>query len=187
MKLICGLGNPGKKYEKTRHNIGFEIVKQVAGKLGLGRAKAKFDGEIVEGIYEGEKLILLCPLTYMNESGRSVTQATRFFDLNESSELLVICDDFNLEVGKLRFRTKGSSGGQKGLENIIQRLGTKEFCRLRLGIGAPPENWNVPDYVLSRFGKEEKEIIETAVSRAAQAALFWFVHGIEKSMNEFNG
>lgn len=186
MKLICGLGNPGKKYENTRHNVGFDVLKEIASKLMLERPKAKFDGEVLEGIYESEKLILICPLTYMNDSGKSVAQAARFFDLDETSELLIVCDDFNLDCGKLRFRAKGSSGGQKGLESIINRLGTSDFHRLRVGIGKPPENWKVPDYVLSRFSGDDKEIIKESVVRSAEAALVWASKGINEAMNKFN-
>ena len=185
MKLIVGLGNPGPKYAHTRHNIGFEVVAEIAKRFETGRAKSRFHGETVDFLAANEKVVLLSPLTYMNESGRSVRAAVDFFQLNEKSELLVVCDDFNLDFAKLRFRGKGSSGGQRGLEDIIRHLG-EHFCRLRVGIGAPPAGWKVTDYVLSRFRDEEAEELRNCVKRAADAALFWAARGVQEAMNRFN-
>jgi peptidyl-tRNA hydrolase, PTH1 family len=126
------------------------------------------------------------PLTYMNESGRSVQAAVKFFGIDAATELLVVCDDFNLELGTLRFRAEGSSGGQKGLQNIIDRLGNQKFPRLRVGVGSPPEQWSVTDFVLSRFFASEQETMLIAVKTAAEAILCWVQMGLSKTMNRFN-
>ena len=183
--LIVGLGNPGKKYEGTRHNVGFDVLGRLAQAIGEGRAKARFEGETVEGTLSGRKAILLTPLTYMNLSGRSVRAACDFYKLPLGS-ILVVCDDLSLPLGKLRIRPKGSAGGQKGLQNIIQQLGSQEVPRLRLGIGAAPPQWDVADYVLSKFGKEDKVVMDEAYHRAVEAIRCWARDGVAESMNRFN-
>jgi PTH1 family peptidyl-tRNA hydrolase len=185
MKLIVGLGNPGRKYAATRHNVGFEVVAELARRFATGKVKEKFQAESVEASIDGEAALLLCPQTYMNKSGSSVQPARDFYKL-ENHELLVICDDFNLALAKLRFRARGSSGGQKGLADVIRRLGTEEFSRLRIGIGPPPEGWDVADYVLSKFDKVDLPEMEQAVLRAADAVVAWTREGIEYCMNEYN-
>ena len=185
MKLIVGLGNPGRKYAGTRHNMGYEVVAELARRHGTGRAKSKFRGEVIEADLGGRKAVLLSPVTYMNLSGTSVLAARDFYKL-PIEQLLVVCDDINLPLGKIRFRAKGSAGGQKGLRDIITRLATDEFCRLRVGIGTPPENWDAADYVLSKFTGQEKPIIEDGVSRAADAVVAWARDGIQDCMNQFN-
>ncbi len=135
MKLVVGLGNPGRKYQVTRHNVGFEVLAAMARKYAAGPVRSKFEGEVSEVIQGDCRALLLCPLTYMNRSGLSVCAAYDFYKL-ELPQLLVVCDDFNLPLGKLRFRPSGSAGGQKGLADIIQRLGSDQFARLRIGIGA---------------------------------------------------
>ncbi len=185
MKLVVGLGNPGRKYEGTRHNVGFMVLAELARKYGTSRPKANFQGETVEAVLEGQKAVLLCPHTFMNLSGTSVVRARDFYKL-EHEDLLVVCDDLNLPPAKLRLRGRGSSGGQKGLEDIIRRLGSDEFARLRIGIGTPPPEWDAADYVLSRFAKAEQPAIEEAVWRAADAAAFWAAAGVENCMNRYN-
>jgi peptidyl-tRNA hydrolase, PTH1 family len=185
MKLVVGLGNPGRRYEGTRHNMGYAVVAQLARKFGTSRAKTKFQGEVVEADLQGQKALLLAPSTYMNLSGASVLAARDFYRI-PNDDLLVICDDLNLPLGKLRVRAGGSSGGQKGLEDIIRRLGTEEFSRLRIGIGSPPEGWEWADFVLAKFSKQELEVMEQAVSRAAEAALLWASQGTEACMNQYN-
>jgi PTH1 family peptidyl-tRNA hydrolase len=185
MRLIVGLGNPGRRYEGTRHNIGFCVLGELARRFGSGVAKSKFHGEIVEADIEGQRTLLLSPTTYMNNSGLSVQQAKGFYKIPDE-ELLVVCDDLNLPLGKLRFRASGSSGGQKGLEDIVCRLGTEEFARLRIGIGAPPEGWDWADYVLAKFSREEVPEVEQAVGAAAQAAAVWAHEGVEFCMNRYN-
>ncbi len=185
MKLIVGLGNPGKKYDKTRHNVGFEVLDTLARRFGDGSAKAKFAGQVMEATIEGQRALLLWPHTLMNGSGTSVSQAALFYKL-DLEDLLVICDDFHLPLGKIRFRGQGSAGGQKGLEDILGRLGSGEFSRLRIGIGPVPEHWNAADFVLSRYGKKDREAIEEEIARAAEGVGCWITQGIHKSMNQFN-
>jgi len=185
MKLVVGLGNPGRRYQKTRHNVGFAVLGELARKFGTGGVKAKFHGELVEADLDGQRALLLSPLTYMNRSGTAVQAAMSFYKLVQE-DLLVLCDDMNLPVAQLRIRAKGSSGGQKGLEDIVRRLGTEEFSRLRIGIGRPPENWDWADYVLSRFDKQESAEIEQTVCRAADAVAAWARQGIEVCMNRYN-
>ncbi len=185
LKLIVGLGNPGRKYESTRHNIGFAVLRQLADRFGSGMPRAKFQGEVVDARVGSQRVLLLCPLTYMNNSGRSVVEARDFFKLDHA-DLLVVCDDFNLPLGKLRCRAKGSSGGQKGLQDIIRSLGSEVLSRLRIGIGTPPDGWDVADYVLSKFRSDEDEIIRHTVVRAADAAVDWVQEGIQVCMNRYN-
>lgn len=185
MKLIVGLGNPGDKYKDTRHNVGFEVAARLARRYGAGTPRARFQGETVEASIAGHKVLLLTPLTYMNLSGASVLAARDFYKI-EHSETLVVCDDFNLPLAKIRVRGKGSAGGQKGLEDILRRLGTEEIPRLRIGIGAPPPGRDVSGYVLGRFLKEEQPEITGAIERAEQAAVTWVEQGLEAAMNQYN-
>ena len=185
MKLVVGLGNPGRKYEGTRHNVGFRVVAELTRKYAQGKPKQAFQGEIVEAKLEAEKALLLCPHTLMNLSGASVLAARDFYKIVDE-DLLVIGDDFHLPLGKLRFRSSGSSGGQKGLENIIRRLGTDQIPRLRIGIGEPPEGREAADYVLGRFSKAEQGDIEEAIWRAADAVVVWAREGLAVSMNRYN-
>jgi len=185
MKLVVGLGNPGRKYEGTRHNVGYAVLAELARRFAAGRPKAKFQGEFVEADICGQKTILLSPLTYMNRSGACVQAARDFYKL-PNEDLLVVCDDFNLALAKLRFRSKGSAGGQKGLADVIRQLGTEELPRLRIGIGSPPEGWDPTSYVLGKFGNEEREQIELAVVQAADAVAVWVREGMEHCMNQYN-
>jgi PTH1 family peptidyl-tRNA hydrolase len=185
MKLVVGLGNPGRKYQGTRHNIGYLVLAELARKFGGGTPKAKFHGETVEADLKGHKALLLSPTTFMNLSGLSVQEAKTFYKIADE-DLIVVCDDLNLPVAKLRIRAKGSAGGQKGLEDIIRRLGSEDFARLRIGIGSPPEGWDWADYVLSKFSKEELPDIEEAVWKAADAVALWAGAGIETCMNQYN-
>jgi peptidyl-tRNA hydrolase, PTH1 family len=185
MKLVVGLGNPGRQYQGTRHNVGYAVLAELARKFGLGGPKAKFRGEIMEADLGGHRALLLSPTTFMNNSGLSVQEAKGFYKIADE-DLLVVCDDLNLPTAKLRFRSRGSSGGQKGLEDIIRRLGCEEFSRLRIGIGPPREGWDWADYVLSRFTPEELPEIQQAVAKAAEAAAAWAREGIEFCMNQYN-
>lgn len=185
MKLVVGLGNPGRRYQGTRHNVGFAVLAELAREFGSGAAKSKFHGEIVEASLDGQRALLLSPLTYMNHSGLSVQEAKGFYKIPDD-DLLVVCDDLNLPVAKLRFRARGSSGGQKGLEDIVRRLGTEDFARLRIGIGPPPEGWDWADYVLSKFSKQEVPEVEEAVRKAARAVVVWAREGTEFCMNQYN-
>ena len=183
MKLVIGLGNPGRKYEGTRHNVGFGVLDLLAKRSAVTGRKVQFQGEVAEAKIANHKALLLWPATYMNLSGASVLAARDFYKL-ELEDLLVVCDDFNLTLGKLRLRPDGSAGGQKGLDNILVRLGTDQIARLRLGVG-PPEG-DPANFVLSRFRKEELFEIEMATQRAAEAVECWAAESIESCMNKYN-
>jgi peptidyl-tRNA hydrolase, PTH1 family len=185
MKLVVGLGNPGQKYKGTRHNIGFDVVASLAQRFGIDRPKGKFNAEIGETVIAQQKTILLSPLTYMNLSGQSVKAAVDFYKL-ELADLILVCDDLALDTGRLRIRPSGSAGGQKGLADTIQRLGTEMFARLRVGIGRPPADRDPADYVLGRFTNEEKPIIDKSVYRATEAIEVWAGMGVQSAMNQFN-
>ncbi len=153
--------------------------------MRLGKVRSKFHGEAVEGSIHGKRVLLLCPHTYMNRSGLSVMEARDFYRIG-NADVLIICDDFNLPLGKLRCRPGGSAGGQKGLQDIVRCLGSEHVPRLRIGIGSPPEQWDVADYVLSKFRSDELEVIQQAVTRAADAAADWVCQGIQACMNQYN-
>jgi PTH1 family peptidyl-tRNA hydrolase len=185
MKLIVGLGNVGRKYEKTRHNVGFEVLDTLARRWSAAPARLRFDGQLAEASFASERVLLLWPGTLMNLSGRSVGAALEFYQL-ELGGLLVVCDDFNLPLGKLRLRSQGSCGGQKGLEDVISRLGSDQFGRLRIGIGPVPERWDPADFVLNRFNETDRKTIDEVIARAADGVECWVAQGIETAMNEFN-
>ena len=185
MKLVVGLGNPGRKYIGTRHNVGFSVLAAFAGKYGQGGPKADFEGEVVDARTGSDRLLLLCPHTYMNNSGRSVRKAIDFYKL-DVEDLLVVCDDMNLETGKLRFRAKGSAGGQKGLADIRRHLGTEDYSRLRIGIGRPPEGWDSSAYVLGKFTKEETAEIEHSTAVAVAGIADWAGEDVGFCMNRYN-
>jgi len=186
MKLIVGLGNPGRKYVGTRHNIGFDIVAGIAKQYGVGSVKTQFKAEVMDASVDGDKAVIACPQTYMNKSGDTVRAAIDFYKL-EPEQILVICDDFSLPICRLRFRPKGSAGGQKGLSDILKQAGTQEIARLRFGIGTPPEKWDPADFVLSKFASKERTDVEIDAARAAEAAADWVRHGVEYCMNQYNG
>ena len=185
MKVVVGLGNPGREYEHTRHNVGFQVTAELARRHGASRPRLRFDAEIAEVSLGTQKLLLVRPQTFMNASGRSVRQLVDFYQL-PLSDLLVVCDDLNLDVARLRLRPSGSAGGQKGLVDIIRHLGTEEFSRLRLGIGRPPGKMRGTDYVLARFPAEEAKDIEHAVLEAADGAEIWAERGLDAAMNRVN-
>jgi PTH1 family peptidyl-tRNA hydrolase len=185
MKLVVGLGNPGRRYQGTRHNVGFAVIRELAPKYAGGKSRERFNGELWEASIGGQGVLLLCPLTFMNNSGSSVAAALEFYKL-PNTELLVVCDDFQLPLGRVRVRPQGSAGGQKGLEDIIRVLGSSDFARLRIGIGPLPSRWDPADFVLSRFANEELPIVEQAVGRAADAVVTWATEGTGPCMNKFN-
>jgi len=185
MKLVVGLGNPGRDYEQTRHNIGWEIVSEVARRHNASRTKIQFEGELADVMIDDHRTLILLPHTFMNASGRSVRQACDYYKISPP-ELLVVCDDVQLPFSQLRLRAGGSSGGQKGLKDIILRIGTEGFSRLRFGIGAPPPEWNRADYVLGRFAKDEKAEVQRAMELAADAVADWVRHDIDYCMNHYN-
>jgi peptidyl-tRNA hydrolase, PTH1 family len=185
MKVIVGLGNPGSKYHGTRHNVGFAVVDLLAEGGGAGRFQSRFQAQVAELHEGGEKLLLVKPETFMNLSGWAVRQVVDFYQA-PLTDLLVVCDDINLPLGKLRFRARGTHGGHNGLRDIQQHLGTTEYARLRIGVDAPPEDGAV-DHVLGRFRPSERPVIEDAIRLAAQGVVVWVAQGIEACMNQYNG
>lgn len=185
MQLVVGLGNPGSKYAGTRHNVGFEVLNELARRVKFTGKKDKFQGEIAEIVLGQKPVMLLWPMTFMNLSGASVLAVRDFYKV-ANEDILVVCDDFSIPLGKLRIRTKGSSGGQKGLENIQHRLGTDEIPRLRFGIGPIPEGWDAVGFVLGKFAKEELEAVDETRAKCADAVEAWVEKGIATCMNQFN-
>ncbi len=187
MYLIAGLGNPERKYDGTRHNIGFMTVDYLAQKYGIDVSQEKFKALMGKGVMEGEKVILAKPLTYMNLSGESVVQIADYFKLDPETDIIVISDDIDQEVGSIRVRPKGSAGGHNGLKNIIQHLGTEGFTRIRIGVGHKPKGMDLADYVLGHFAQEEMVTMEESMERAAGAALCIMQEDVDTAMNNFNG
>ncbi len=185
MKMIVGLGNPGKKYEKTKHNIGFMVVDRLAAEHDAVFKKNTFEAEVADYFVNGEKIILVKPTTFMNESGRSVGPLLTYFGV-EVTELVVIVDDLDMDLGKLRLRQKGSAGGHNGLKSIIAHIGTQEFNRIKIGIGRP-NGKTVVNHVLSTFSKEDESTIADSVARAAEAVDdFVTENNFLQTMNRFN-
>lgn len=185
MKVMIGLGNPGKKYEETRHNAGFMAIDTISEKWGIPVTQNKFRALVGEGRLEGEKVLLVKPQTYMNLSGESVAEILHFYKLIPD-ELVVIFDDLDLPTGQLRLREKGSAGGHNGIKSMIQHLGTQEFKRIKVGIGRPEPGRSVSDYVLQTFPAAERKAIDEAVSLAAEAAAMWVKEPFLKVMNHYN-
>lgn len=185
MKLIVGLGNPGPRYEVTRHNVGFMVADLIADKIETDFTATKHQALLAQGKWQGERILICKPQTYMNLSGQAVLSLVRWYKLS-SENLLVIYDDLDLDVGRLRLRPAGSAGGQKGMAHIIQLLGTEQVKRMRLGIGRPPQGWQAADYVLSSFSDAEWEVLKELLPKAAEAALAVCAEGIDKAMNRFN-
>jgi PTH1 family peptidyl-tRNA hydrolase len=183
MKIIVGLGNPGSRYDGTRHNVGFAVIDSLAASPHVGRFQARFQAQVAEVLEGSEKVLLVKPETFMNLSGRCVRQVVDFYQV-PLPDLLVICDDINLPLGKLRVRKKGTHGGHNGLRDIQNHLGTTEYARLRIGVDAPGED--AIDHVLGRFRPGERAVIEDAVAVAAQAAGVWVRQGIDVCMNQYN-
>ena len=185
--LIVGLGNPGKEYERTRHNAGFRAVDLLADKLGCRIDKSKFQGLYGQVNYGGKKLMLLKPLTYMNLSGRSVLQLSAYFNI-PPQRIIVMFDDISLEPGRLRIRADGSAGGHNGIKSIIQEVGSQAFPRIKIGVGAKPNpEYDLADWVLSTFSAKEEKALSTALENAADAALAIIDRGVPEAANRFNG
>ncbi|MGC6768076.1 aminoacyl-tRNA hydrolase [Enterococcus sp. LJL128] len=187
MKMIVGLGNPGSKYQETKHNVGFITVDEIASRYNAVFKKNQFEADIAEFFIGTEKIMLVKPLTFMNESGRSVGPLMTYFGI-ENQELIVIYDDLDLEIGKIRLREKGGPGGHNGMKSLIAHLGTNEFSRIKIGIGRPQGNETVVQHVLSKFPKAVHEDILIAVKKAADAAIYASEgHTFVDTMNQFNG
>lgn len=186
MYIIAGLGNPDRKYQNTRHNIGFEVIDAIAGKNQITVDERKHKALIGKGYVGGRKVVLVKPQTYMNLSGESIRQVIDFYKVDEKSELIVISDDVSLEPGQIRIRKKGSAGGHNGLKNIILHLGHDEFCRVKMGVGEKPAGYDLADYVLGHFSDKEREIMDESITRAAEAVEVMIAEGPDAAMNQFN-
>lgn len=186
MYIIAGLGNPTKEYEKTRHNVGFEVIDVLADMLFTTVVEKKFKAYYGKGAIGGQKVLLLKPQTFMNLSGESVRAAADFYKV-DPEHIIIVYDDISLDVGQLRVRKKGSAGGHNGIKNIIAHLGTQEFPRVRVGVGGKPNKMDLADYVLSRFSKEDRGLMEDAFKEAARAVEVLITEGADSAMNQFNG
>lgn len=186
MYIIVGLGNFGKEYNNTRHNIGFDVIDKLAEQENITVLEKKHRAVIGKGIVAGQKCILAKPLTYMNLSGECVRELLDYYKVDETSELIVISDDVSLDVGQLRIRKKGSAGGHNGLKNIIAHLGHDSFIRIKMGVGEKPQNWDLADYVLGRFSAPEREVMDEAAERAADAVRTIILQDADVAMNLFN-
>jgi PTH1 family peptidyl-tRNA hydrolase len=184
IKMVIGMGNPGRKYAATRHNLGFKVLDALADRLDINVTKRKFNARLGEGEVAGKKLILLKPMRFMNLSGQVAATAAGFYRI-EAADMLVVSDDMALPTGKIRLKAKGSAGGHKGLADVLEKLGTENVPRLRIGIG-PADRQDAVDYVLDRPGCEEKGLLVEAVAKARDAVLCWLEFGIETAMNRFN-
>ncbi len=186
MYIIVGLGNPGRDYNGTRHNMGFEVIDTLIDRHQVSLAGRKFHSLYGTGRIGNNKVVLAKPLTYMNLSGTAVRELTDYYKIDPANELIVISDDIDLEPGHIRIRKQGSAGGQNGLKDIIEKLGTQEFIRVRVGTGAKPRGRDLADWVLSRFGSEDRKKADEAVAKAAEAAAVIVEDGPDKAMNLFN-
>lgn len=186
MHIIVGLGNPGRDYENTRHNIGFEVIDRLADQENIGVLEKKHKAIIGKGVIAGEKCILAKPQTFMNLSGESVRALLDYYKVDETVDLIVISDDISLDVGQIRIRKKGSAGGHNGLKNIIAHLGHDVFIRVKMGVGEKPKGWDLADYVLGHFSPKEREAMEEAVERAADAVRMVIAEDADAAMNEYN-
>ena len=186
MHLIVGLGNPTLKYEKTRHNAGFDVIDAIADKYNIEVNMRKGRAYVGSGYIEGRKVLLAKPQTYMNLSGGSVRSLINFYKIDPETELIVIFDDISLKPGNLRIRRKGSAGGHNGIKDIIAELGTDGFSRIKMGVGEKPAEWDLADYVLSRFSKADRELFEEAVPEAVEATALMVQGEIDEAMNRFN-
>lgn len=185
MYLIIGLGNPGKQYEATRHNIGFLVIEQLANMHGIALNQKKHKAIYGSGYIEGQKVILAKPQTFMNLSGESVRELADFYKV-DPEDILVIFDDISLDVGQLRLRKKGSAGGHNGIKSIIQHLGSQDFPRIKVGVGEKPAGWDLADHVLAPFPKEQREEVSASILDAAKACGTILSDGLEGAMNLFN-
>ncbi len=186
MKMIIGLGNPGKKYEKTRHNIGFLVIDELAKQYGVELNQTKHHALYAIAHTPKGKVLLVKPYTYMNLSGEAVAPLMKYYDI-DVEDIVVIYDDLDLGTGKLRLRQRGSAGGHNGIKSLIQHLGTQNFNRIRIGISRPPTGMKVPDYVLANFRDEEQPDMELAIKKSADACTLWLDKPFLEVMNDYNG
>ena len=186
MSIIVGLGNPKKEYDNTRHNIGFDVIDALAEDNRIGMTEKKHKAIIGKGIIAGQKVILVKPQTYMNLSGESVRELIDYYKVDETEELIVISDDISLDVGQLRIRKKGSAGGHNGLKNIIMHLGHDTFQRVKMGVGEKPKHFDLADYVLGHFSKEERSVMNDSIKDACKAIEMMINDDVDGAMNLYN-
>lgn len=186
MYIIAGLGNPKREYDNTRHNIGFALIDALADQYNISVMDMKHKALTGKGMINGQKVILVKPLTFMNLSGESIRPIVDYYKIDVNTELIVISDDISLPPGQIRVRKKGSAGGHNGLKNIIQHLGSEEFQRIRIGVGEKPAGYDLADYVLGHFSKEEQPLIREGVEKAMKAATMMLEGDVDRAMNEFN-
>ena len=184
--IIVGLGNPGKDYQNTRHNIGFDVIDALAESAGISVTEKKHKALIGKGIIDGQKVILVKPQTYMNLSGESVRDVIDYYKIDEAQEMIVVSDDISLDVGMLRVRKKGSAGGHNGLKNIIQHLGHDTFMRIKMGVGEKPKGYDLADYVLGHFTRDERKVMDEAAKTATEAIRMMMAGEVDRAMNAFN-
>ena len=186
MFLIAGLGNPGRQYEKTRHNMGFDTIDELIDRHRIPQGGIAHKAMYGKGMSAGEKVLAVKPLTYMNLSGESLREWVNYYKLDPETEMIVIYDDIDLEPGQIRIRKKGSAGGHNGIKSIIAQLGTQNFYRIKVGVGAKPRGWDLADYVLGRFSSDERIAVDKAICDAADAVEMILRDGIESAMNHYN-
>ena len=186
MYLIVGLGNPGKQYEATRHNMGFDAIDYLVEEHRVPQGGVKFNAMYGKAVIGGEKAILMKPLSFMNLSGGPVRDMVNYFKIDPETELVVIYDDIDLEPGNLRIRKQGSAGGHNGIKDIIRQLGTEKFLRIKIGVGAKPSGWDLADHVLGRFTDSDRKLADGAIERAGKAVEMILSDGVDAAMNAYN-
>ena len=186
MYLIAGLGNPGRQYEATRHNMGFDVLDCLIEKHHIAQSGVKFNAMFGKGIIGGEKVILMKPLSFMNLSGGPIQEMANYFKVDPETELIVIYDDIDLDPGQLRIRKQGSAGGHNGMKDIIRKLGTDKFLRIKVGVGAKPKGWDLADHVLSRFTDQDRKLVDESIEKAADAVEIMISRGADAAMNLYN-
>lgn len=186
MYLVVGLGNPGKQYENTRHNVGFDVIDALSEKYNISVEEKKHKALCGKGVIEGVKVVLAKPQTFMNLSGESVAELIHYYKLDPEDEMIVIFDDISLAPGNIRIRKKGSAGGHNGIKNIIAMTGTQNFMRIKVGVGEKPKGWDLADHVLGHFSKEERMKVEDAILDAMGAAVMMLNEETDRAMNEYN-
>ena len=186
MFVIVGLGNPDKRYEKTRHNIGFDVIDALADQYNIVVKEKKHKALCGTGAIEGRKVLLVKPQTYMNLSGESVAEVIQFYKIDPESEMLIIFDDISLAPGNIRVRKKGSAGGHNGIKSIIAHTGTQNFMRIKVGVGEKPQGWDLADHVLGRFSSEDRKKVDEAIKDAISAAVLMMQGDVDQAMNLYN-
>lgn len=186
MYIIVGLGNPGREYAHTRHNVGFDVIDMLAEANQISIIESKHKALCGKGFIAGEKVVIAKPMTFMNLSGESIKELVNYYKIDEETQLIVVYDDISMPPGQLRIRTKGSAGGHNGIKNIIARLGHDRFHRIKVGVGEKPKGYDLADYVLGRFSKDEQLLMEESFERAAEACVTIMKEGADAAMNQYN-